>query len=54
MQGKSTPLPGEVCRQAGNGNPGCEARLRRQKSAEAIVPLPSRWEGLNIKEGRVL
>jgi len=25
--------------------------LRRQKSAEAIVPPPSRWEGLNIKEG---
>jgi hypothetical protein len=54
MQGKPAFLPGEICRQAGNGNPGCEARLRRQKSAEAIVPLPIRWEGLNIKKGRVL
>ncbi len=36
------------------GNPGCEARLRRQKSAEAIVPPPSRWEGPNIEEGRAL
>jgi hypothetical protein len=50
MQGKSAFLPGEICRQAGNGNPGWEARLRRQKSAEAIVPAPSGWEGPNIKE----
>ena len=49
-EGKSAFLPGEICRQAGNGNPGCETRLRRQKSAEAEVPLPSKWEGPNIKE----
>jgi hypothetical protein len=50
MQGKSALLPGEICRQAGNGNPDREIRLRRQKSAEAIVPPPSGWEGPNIKE----
>ena len=39
VQGKSTFLPGETCRQAMmDGNPGREARLRRQGSAEAIVP----------------
>ena len=29
-------------------NPDSDVRLRRQGSAEAIVP-PLRWEGLNIK-----
>jgi hypothetical protein len=52
MQGKPAFLPGEICHQAGDGNPGREAKLRWQKSAEAIVPPPSRWEGLNIKEAR--
>ena len=54
MQGKSANLPGEVCHQAGRGNSGQEIRLRRQKSAEAIVPEPSRREGPNIKKGCVL
>jgi len=49
-QGKSAILPGEICRQAVKGNPGCEIRLRRQRSADAIVPSPSKWEGPNIKE----
>jgi retron-type reverse transcriptase len=49
VQGKSASLPGETCRQAGNGNPDCEVRLRRQGSAEAILPPPIRWEGLNIE-----
>jgi hypothetical protein len=34
------------------GNPRCEARLRRQGSAEAIVPAPVMgWEGLNDRSG---
>jgi hypothetical protein len=51
MRGKSAFLPGEVCRQAGNGNTGWKASLRQQKSAEAIVPEPSGREGPNIKKG---
>jgi RNA-directed DNA polymerase len=43
-------LPGETCRPAGDRNPTHEGGLRRQESAEAIVPSPSRWEGLNVKE----
>ncbi len=35
----------------GSGNSGQETRLRRQESAEAIVPSPSRWEGPNDKPG---
>ena len=31
-------------------NPNCEVWLRWQESAEAIVPLPSKWEGLNIEK----
>ncbi len=34
-----------------SGNPGGEARLRWQESAEAIVPLPLGREGPNVKEG---
>jgi hypothetical protein len=43
-------LPGEACCQAREGNPSREAGLRRQESAEAIVPVPSDWEGPNVKE----
>lgn len=35
-----------------SSNPGREARLRQQGSAEAIVPSPSRWEGPNNKEDK--
>jgi len=31
-----------------------EVGLRRQESADAIVPLPSQWEGPNVKGGREL
>ena len=31
-------------------NPDSDVRLRRQESAEATVPLLSRWEGPNIKK----
>lgn len=37
-----------------NGNPVREVGLRQQGSAEAIVPLPSQWEGPNVEEGRNL
>ena len=50
MQGKPAFLPGEICYQAGDGNLDREVKLRWQKSAEVIVPSPSRWEGPNIKE----
>jgi hypothetical protein len=36
------------------GNPSWKGRLRRQGSAEAIVPSPSRREGPNVEEGRNL
>jgi hypothetical protein len=49
VRGKSTNLPGEACRQARKGNLSREAGLRRQESAEAIVPVPSDWEGPNVK-----
>jgi len=32
-----------------DGKPGCEAGLRRQESAEAIVSGPSPREGLNVE-----
>ena len=32
-----------------DSKPGCEVGLRRQESAEAIVPVPSRREGLNVE-----
>ena len=35
-----------LCRE---GNSNREIGLRWQESAEAIVPLPSQWEGLNVK-----
>ncbi len=50
MQRQSTFLPGEVCRHAGDRNFNREIGLRRQKSAKAIVPHPSGWEGLHVKE----
>jgi hypothetical protein len=31
-------------------NPNCEIGLRRQESADAIVPLPSQREGPNDQE----
>ena len=35
-----------------SGNPACEGRLRRQGSAEAVVPAPvNRREGLNVRCG---
>lgn len=38
-RGQSALLPGETCCQAvEDGNPCCEAGLREQESAEAIVP----------------
>ncbi len=43
-------LPGETCHPAGNRNPNREVGLRRQESADAIVPSPSRREGPNVKE----
>ncbi len=43
-------LPGETCRPAGDRNPNHEIGLRRQESAEAIIPPPLRWEGPNVKE----
>jgi len=51
VQGKSMFLPGETCWRAGNGNPDREVRQSEQESAEAIVPEPSRREGLNIEKG---
>ena len=30
-------------------NPGSDVRLRRQGSADAIVPASIHWEGLNIE-----
>jgi hypothetical protein len=51
VQGKPMLLPGETCCQAGrNSNPGREARLRQQESAEVIVPEGRDWEGPNIKK----
>ena len=39
MEGKTELLPGEACRTGQDtGNPGREARLNRQESAEGIVP----------------
>jgi RNA-directed DNA polymerase len=55
VRGKPTFLPGETCRQAlEESNPRRETGLRRQGSAEAIVPWPSPREGPNVKEGRDL
>ena len=55
VQGKSAFLPGEACcRAVWDGNPNREVGLREQESAEAIVPLPSEWEGLNVKRGQEL
>jgi hypothetical protein len=35
-----------------NGKPACESRLRRQGSAEAVVPAPVKgWEGPNVRSG---
>ena len=45
---------GDLLLSCGSSNPGLETKLRQQGSAEAIVPSPSRWEGLNIEEGQVL
>jgi len=53
--GKASGLTwGDLRSGCGSSNPGREARLRRQGSAEAIVPSPSRWEGPNIEKGQVL
>jgi hypothetical protein len=41
---------GDLSASCESSNPGREIRLRRQESAEAIVPSPSRWEGLNVEE----
>jgi RNA-directed DNA polymerase len=55
VQGRRSGLPRETCRQATrSGNPNREVGLRRQGSAEAIVPPPSRWEGLNVERDRNL
>ena len=55
MPRKSAFLPGEACRQAvEDGNPNREVGLRRQESAEAIVPPPSGREGPNVEEDRNL
>lgn len=44
-------LPGETCCWAvRSSNPGREARLRQQESAEVIVPDRKGWEGPNIKK----
>lgn len=51
VQGKSMFLPGETCRQATtDDNPGREAGLRRQESAEVIVPCQAMagGEGPNV------
>ncbi|WP_175511493.1 hypothetical protein [Alicyclobacillus macrosporangiidus] len=51
MEGKTTLLPGEVCRYASrSGNHRREAMLNRQKSAEVIVPARRRpgREGPNM------
>jgi hypothetical protein len=49
--GKASVLTwGDLSSGCGSSNPDPEVRLRRQGSAEAIVPSPLRWEGPNIKE----
>jgi hypothetical protein len=50
MQGKPISLPGETCCWAvKHSNPGREARLKQQESAEVIVPDHKDWEGPNIE-----
>ena len=50
-----TSLPGETCCQAvSDGNRHREVRLRRQGSAEAIVPRPLEREGPNVKTDKDL
>jgi hypothetical protein len=45
---------GDLSPRGANRNPNHEIDLRRQESAEAIVPRPSTWEGPNAKEDRNL
>ena len=54
VQRQSTLLPEETCRPTGDRNPNRKVGLRRQESADAIVPRPSTWEGPNDKEDRNL
>ena len=43
---------GDLSPSQNSGKPGCEARLKRQGSAEVTVPGPvNAWEGPNVRSG---